>query len=189
MALRTKAAIREAFLSLLNERPLDKISVKDIAERSAVNRNTFYYYYADIYALVEEIFQMETEQFLEKLRGYESWEEAFLEATAFAAANRRAVYHLFSSDNRDILEHYYHKVTIAAITAYVRGQAEGLDVEEEDIRILAEFYTAALAGMTANWLRGGMKSSVDERIERLGRLLDGNVRLALERVARVPAMR
>ena len=43
--------------------------------------------------------------------------------------------------------------------------------------------------MTANWLRGGMKSSVDESIERLGRLLDGNVRLALERVARVPAAR
>lgn len=57
MAVRTKQAIRQAFIELLNERPLDKISVKDIAERSTVNRNTFYYYYADIYALVEEIFQ------------------------------------------------------------------------------------------------------------------------------------
>ena len=59
MAVRTKQAIRQAFIELLNERPLDKISVKDIAERSTVNRNTFYYYYADIYALVEEIFQTE----------------------------------------------------------------------------------------------------------------------------------
>lgn len=42
-----------------------KISVKDIAERSTVNRNTFYYYYADIYALVEEIFQTETQLFME----------------------------------------------------------------------------------------------------------------------------
>ena len=57
MAVRTKQAIRQAFIELLNERPLDKISVKDIAERSTVNRNTVYYYYADIYALVEEIFQ------------------------------------------------------------------------------------------------------------------------------------
>ena len=57
MAVRTKQAIRQAFIELLNERPLDKISVKDIAERSTVIRNTFYYYYADIYALVEEIFQ------------------------------------------------------------------------------------------------------------------------------------
>lgn len=38
MAVRTKQAIRQAFIELLNERPLDKISVKDIAERSTVRR-------------------------------------------------------------------------------------------------------------------------------------------------------
>lgn len=56
MAQQTKNAIRRAFIQLLNERPLDKISIKDIAEKGAVNRNTFYYYYADIYALVEDFF-------------------------------------------------------------------------------------------------------------------------------------
>ena len=56
MAQETKNAIRRAFIRLLNERPIDKISIKDIAETGAVNRNTFYYYYADIYALVEDIF-------------------------------------------------------------------------------------------------------------------------------------
>ena len=55
MAQHTKNAIRLAFIQLLNERPLDKISIKDIAEKSSVNRNTFYYYYADIFALVEDI--------------------------------------------------------------------------------------------------------------------------------------
>ena len=32
MAQQTKNAIRRAFIQLLNERPLDKISIKDIAE-------------------------------------------------------------------------------------------------------------------------------------------------------------
>ena len=40
MAVRTKQAIRQAFIELLNERPLDKISVKDIAERSTVTLNS-----------------------------------------------------------------------------------------------------------------------------------------------------
>lgn len=184
MAQRTKLAIRQAFIELLNERPLDKISVKDIAERSTVNRNTFYYYYADIYALVEEIFRTETEQILEKLRRYETWQEAFREATAFATANKRAVYHLFNSGNRDILEHYYHKVTNAAMLYCVRGQGEGLHADEEDIQALADFYSAALTGLTVNWLRGGMKSDVEDRMDRLGRLLDGNIRQALERSSR-----
>ena len=184
MAVRTKQAIRQAFIELLNERPLDKISVKDIAERSTVNRNTFYYYYADIYALVEEIFQTETQLFMEKLHSYASWEEAFHEATAFVSENKRAVRHLFNSGNRNILEHYYHKVTYAAMLSYVRGQAEGLSAAEEDVQALAQFYAAALSGMTADWLRGGMKSNVNDQIDRLGRLLEGNIRQALERSCR-----
>ena len=54
MAQQTKNAIRRAFIQLLNERPLDKISIKDIAETGAVNRNTFYYYYADILVIRRE---------------------------------------------------------------------------------------------------------------------------------------
>ena len=181
MAQHTKNAIRKSFIGLLNERPLDKISIKDIAEKSSVNRNTVYYYYTDIYALVEDIFVLETDEFLKRMRSYDSWQEAFREATAFASANKRAVYHLFNSSNREILENYYHKVTMAAMTAYVRKQAEGLEANEVDIAMLAEFYTAALAGLTAEWLRGGMKSDVDVYIDRLGVLLDGNIRLSLQR--------
>ena len=100
MAQQTKNAIRRAFIQLLNERPLDKISIKDIAETGAVNRNTFYYYYADIYALVEDILQLEIQDFQSKLRRYDSWQEAFRDATAFASQNKRAVYHLYNSGNQ-----------------------------------------------------------------------------------------
>ena len=48
----------------------------------------------------------------------------------------------------------------------------------------AQFYAAALSGMTADWLRGGMKSNVNDHIDRLGRLLEGNIRQALERSCR-----
>ena len=65
MAQRTQKAIREGFLSLLNDMPFDKISVLDIAERSDINRNTFYYYYADIFALVDDVLQTETKHIRE----------------------------------------------------------------------------------------------------------------------------
>ena len=184
MSQMTKRALVASLKDLLAEKPLDKITVTDLTEHCGVNRNTFYYYYADIYALVEEIFQTETQLFMEKLHSYASWEEAFREATAFVSENKRAVHHLFNSGNRNILEHYYHKVTYAAMLSYVRGQAEGLSAAEEDIQALAQFYAAALSGMTADWLRGGMKSNVNDHIDRLGRLLEGNIRQALERSCR-----
>ena len=37
----TKRAIRASFLKLLNERPLNKITVKDIVTACGINRNTF----------------------------------------------------------------------------------------------------------------------------------------------------
>ena len=40
----TKRAIRASFLKLLNERPLNKITVKDIVEDCGINRNSFYYH-------------------------------------------------------------------------------------------------------------------------------------------------
>ncbi|MBU9919010.1 MAG: TetR/AcrR family transcriptional regulator, partial [Fusobacteriaceae bacterium] len=46
----TKKKIREEFIKILNERPLNKITVKDIASACEINRNTFYYYYTDVYA-------------------------------------------------------------------------------------------------------------------------------------------
>lgn len=88
MALRTKNAIRRSFIELLAERPFDKISVRDIAERSEVTRNTFYYYYTDIYALAEDVFESEIEKLSERVEGYESWQKAFLTATSFAAENK-----------------------------------------------------------------------------------------------------
>ena len=50
----TKKAIMDSFLHLLEKKPLDKITVRDIVDDCGINRNTFYYYFQDIYAVLEE---------------------------------------------------------------------------------------------------------------------------------------
>ncbi len=181
MALRTKNAIRRSFVELLAERPFDKISVRDIAERSEVTRNTFYYYYTDIYALAEDVFESEIEKLSERVEGYDSWQKAFLTATAFAAENKRMILHLHNSAHSDILGRYYHKTILTTMLSYVRKEAEGLDVSESKIMALARFYTAALAGLTIEWIGNGMKGEPDSFIDDLGDMLDGNIRHSLER--------
>ena len=53
--LRTRQLIREAFSILLQKKGFDAITIKDIAQRAAINRATFYAHYEDKYALLEEI--------------------------------------------------------------------------------------------------------------------------------------
>ena len=51
---KTKRAILTAFNELLQEKPLDKISVTELAQRAEINKGTFYLHYTDIYALYQE---------------------------------------------------------------------------------------------------------------------------------------
>lgn len=50
----TKKAIMDSFLHLMEKKPLEKITVRDIVDDCGINRNTFYYYFQDIYAVLEE---------------------------------------------------------------------------------------------------------------------------------------
>ena len=54
-AIRSRRLIRQAFLDLLMEKPLEKITITDIVARADLNRSTFYAHYPDIHGVVEEI--------------------------------------------------------------------------------------------------------------------------------------
>lgn len=54
-AIRSREAIRAALLGLLEERPMEKVTVTELVRRADVNRSTFYAHYPDIYGVVEEM--------------------------------------------------------------------------------------------------------------------------------------
>lgn len=62
----TKQAIRESFLELLKEKPIDKISVTEICKRADINRGTFYSHYADPYDLKHQLEQELKDAFASK---------------------------------------------------------------------------------------------------------------------------
>ncbi|MFE5322678.1 TetR/AcrR family transcriptional regulator [Paenibacillus sp. NPDC056579] len=53
--IRTKRLLRKALLELMDEKGLDKVTVRDLTERAEVNRGTFYLHYKDIYDLMDQI--------------------------------------------------------------------------------------------------------------------------------------
>lgn len=52
---KTRRAIRSAFYSLLQEKPFEKITVRDITERAEINKTTFYAHYDTIYDLADQL--------------------------------------------------------------------------------------------------------------------------------------
>lgn len=55
---RTRTSITNAFIELRSKKPLEKITIKELADAAFINKATFYQHYRDIYDLSES---METE--------------------------------------------------------------------------------------------------------------------------------
>ena len=53
MSQMTKRALAASLKNLLLQKPLNKITINDIAEDCGISRMTFYYHFKDIYDLVE----------------------------------------------------------------------------------------------------------------------------------------
>lgn len=60
---RTLKLIRDALISLMDEKGFDHITVQDITERAEINRATFYRHYQDKYDLLEKIVNEMLSQF------------------------------------------------------------------------------------------------------------------------------
>lgn len=180
MAHFTEQAIINSFVELLNERPFDKITVTDITDRCGVNRNTFYYHYQNIYALVDEMFRAEALKIVDAHRDFDTWQDGFLEATRFARENQTAIYHLYKSINHERLETYLFEVSNSVTKSYIEDQAENLDVAEDDIRNLVIIYTVAIEGLAIEWLHTGMKEDPEDFIRSIGRLFSGATHFILE---------
>lgn len=68
----TRQIILHTLTELMNEKPLSKITVKDIVERCGVNRNTFYYHFRDIPDAVEAMVKEELNDILKDQKAPES---------------------------------------------------------------------------------------------------------------------
>ncbi|MEA4826638.1 MAG: TetR-like C-terminal domain-containing protein [Clostridium sp.] len=179
----TKKMIRQVFINMLNERPLNKITVKDVVKECEINRNTFYYYYTDLYAVLSEIFQTELQTVIDEYNDTLSWEESFILAAKFALENKIAIYHVYNSMQREELENYIYNISGNVMIRYVEKVSEGISASSRDKKLIASFYQCALTEMVLRWIATGMKEEPDTIVKRIGLLFDGNIALSLKRSA------
>lgn len=182
MEKRTKKRIRDTFIAMLEEESLDKITVKALISRCGMNRNTFYYYYQDIFAVLDDLLQQELEEAAGRANhSFDSWQEGFLNGIRFSLEHRQAVCHAYHSKARDYVTDYLSQVAEHFLTAFVEQEAAGLPDRPLDRKILVDFYRHALTGIVTDWLQGNMQDNLSANIQRLGVLLEGNIRASLEK--------
>lgn len=124
MATFTRKAIMQTFLHILKNKPLDRITVKDICEQCEINRNTFYYYFKDIYDVLEAIFEDEVRLVMDEAKEGVTFHDAYARVAALILNNREAIMHIYASENGRVLRTYLDAVvTQVAALCWKRQRA------------------------------------------------------------------
>lgn len=63
--IKTKKALKKSLFDLMMEKDFESLTTTEICEHADVSRNTFYNYYADKYALLEDCFSDYEDRFME----------------------------------------------------------------------------------------------------------------------------
>ena len=171
MASLMKREIKRTFLELLEERPFNQITVKDIVKACGINRNSFYYHYADLPALVEELIDEEIGRFVREEKTFSSLEESMSEALAFFREHRRAAYHVYNSVKRDVFDRYLMKNCESVGAGYVNSFWGETLLSQEDRQAIIHFNAYILYGAVTRWLESGMTYDVQEDFRRIFQMM------------------
>ena len=174
--LRTKRAIRNAFITLLAEKDFEKITIKEIADCADVDRKTVYNYYGGISAILEEL---ENEFFatvegafdefdFKKQKGME-----FFEALSKLVEENLELYGLLmrtESNTRlseKLVEYIKRKIYLAI--SWAQGRSH------EKIDLAAEFVTAGILAGYRCWFKSDRKKPLKDFSYEMGALILGGL--------------
>lgn len=184
MTTLTKDAIKRSFMKLLNQKQVNKITVKEIVEDCGINRNSFYYHYDDIPALIEEILNEQSDALVQVSNKDTSIYEAILTAMDFALQNKTAMMHLYHSANRELFERYLNRLANRTVTEFFDERFAGQDIVDDDKQAVVMYYKSLLVGFVIEWLESGMKYDLSIQVQRLCELFEGTTEIALSRCRR-----
>mgnify|MGYP004654661703 FL=1 len=177
MAKQTQKFIMSTFMQLLESESLDKITVRDIVEECEINRNTFYYHYSDIYDLLDDVFRVETEKFMsEDVDENTTFGEEYERAARFVLKYKKAILHIYDSKKRDVLQNYLETLAFSFISRFVKKEANGYGLPDEDIDYITGFYTHAIVGNTLGWIKRKLPSGQERFIARTAGTFNATVK-------------
>lgn len=160
MADFTRKAIKEKFKQMLEERPLKEITVKELTKECGINRNSFYYHYQDIPALIEEMVKEHFDEVLAKYPDLNSIENGLTLAMEFTLSTRKALLHIYNSVNRDIFEKYLWDMCERGIRTYIETLVKDSNISEEGKEGLVRFHKSECFGLIMDWLNSGLDEKV-----------------------------
>lgn len=176
---RTREALYNALIALLEAKPYDEITVADLTREAMVARPTFYLHFKDIHEVLltrlEEDLRAQRELITQHAPKYHSELEAREALLRFAfervGANAR-LYRLILSGRAGSVVFNLFQRQIATLHCEVLG----IEVSDTVDNLINGYFSGAISGVLSAWLEQGMPKSPDEMTHLVITLMDGTWR-------------
>ncbi len=177
----TRGAIIKAFGQLLEEKPMNKITVKDIVERCSINRNTFYYHFRDIPALFEQMMEDRVEQLVQNHYQPSQPIECIRPMLQYGVAHRNAVLHVYRAIPREAFLSYINRMAQHFVEKYMTAATSDRSIPAENIAVTTHFFKCSIVGLLLDWLDAGMDYDALSLSQQICALFSGSAKSALSR--------
>ena len=179
----TKNAIQSSFLKLLSEKPFNKITVRDIVDECGLTRNTFYYYYEDVYEIVDEIVCEGIDRAIEMIDNGSSVLDITLHAVNVSRENKKSLRNILKSPHAEELVGYFDRAVDIVVDRFVINAANGVNISDADRRIIRNTHVYVLRGIFFDWIRSDMKSPIEEDLQRINVIFSGSIESAVKKTS------
>ena len=176
----TKRPLAPSLKNMLLKKPLNKITINDIAEDCGINRMTFYYHFKDIYDLVEWTCEEDAAKALEGKKTYDTWQQGFLNIFYAVLENKPFIMNVYRSVSREQVEIYLYRVTYDLLIGVVNERSANMSVSEDDKKFIADFYKCSFVGIMLEWIKNDMKADPKQIVDRISNLIHGDITRTLE---------
>lgn len=164
----TKMVLEESLIQLLQEKPIDKISITEICQKADINRSTFYAHYSDQIHLLQSIVQSVLSELNDYLGNF-SYKENGTESIQIIS--RIFDYIIANADRFKVILGENGDLTLQKKIMMIvqqKGMSEWwshIELDEEFIEYLLLFGVNGSIGIVQKWLHNGMKQSAVEMAE------------------------
>lgn len=177
---KTRYKLADSIKECMKSAPVDKITVKNIAEGCSVTRQTFYRNFLDKYDLINWYFDKLVLQSLGQIGMGHSVAESLKKKFEFIQDEKVFFTEAFRSDDRNSLKEHDFELILKFYTDLIaRKSSQPLN---EELQFLLEMYCQGSVYMTVKWVLGGMKDSPEEMAYKLVEAMPPKLTQVLERL-------
>lgn len=182
ISLATKKALAAALKRRMVNKPISKITVRELVAECGINRNSFYYHFEDIYALFKWMVESEAVEIVKQYDLMMDYHEVVSFVLDYVENNQYLLTNAYNAIGQAGLKRFLYLDFISCLGNLIDQGArmQGVELDADYREFLCAFYAEAIAGTLLDYITHPQARSREKVIAYVERLLRSTLPAAIQ---------